>query len=128
MAIHPGGGLIGGPNFMRQNYSTRADTQLFFGAHGYSNPEFDDLADRQQLTRDEEERRDIVARMQEIVATDLPLLHLYYPTPFLIYRKGVLDAFTFPDPKYPLNAETASSSKQTYVTGSTTGVEIQPTG
>lgn len=127
MAVHPGGGVAGAPDFMRQNYSSKADTQLFFGAHGYMNPEFDDLAERQRVTFDEAQRKALFARMQQIVAEDLPLLHLYYPTPFLVYRKGDFDAWAFADPKNLYSSETGSSPKQAYVTGATTGTKILPT-
>jgi peptide/nickel transport system substrate-binding protein len=127
MAVHPGGGVAGAPDFMRQIYSSKPDTELFFAAHGYVNPEFDELAERQRVTFDEAERRDLFARMQEIVAADLPLLHLYYPSPFLIHRKGGLDAWTFPDPETLYNPETATSGKQSFVTGRTSGLEIRPT-
>ncbi|MBW3641281.1 MAG: twin-arginine translocation signal domain-containing protein [Actinobacteria bacterium] len=128
MAVHPGGGVAGAPDFMRQNYSSRAEVDLFFGAHGYVNPEFDALADRQLVTFDETERRRMFARMQQIVAEDLPLLHLYYPKPFFIYRKGGFDAWAFPDPDTLYNPETGSSPKQAYVTGTTSGLQIRPTG
>ncbi len=127
MAVHPGGGVAGSPDFMRQIYSSQPDTELFFAAHGYENPEFDDLAERQRVTFDEAERKEIFARMQEIVAEDLPLLHLYYPSPFLIQRRGGFDAWAFPDPETLYNQETASSGKQSFVTGRTSGLEIHPT-
>jgi peptide/nickel transport system substrate-binding protein len=127
MAVHPGGGVAGSPDFMRQIYSSDPDTELFFAAHGYRNEEFDELAERQRVTFDEEERRAVFARMQEIVADDLPLLHLYYPSPFLVQRKGGFDAWTFPDPDTLYNPETATSGKQPFVTGRTSGLEIRPT-
>lgn len=104
------------PDIMRVIYSSRAD-KLFFSAWGYANPEFDDLADRQLVTADEAERRRLVARMQEIVATDLPLLHLYYPTQFLVYKRDVFD-------QWPAGG----ANKLTLVTGVGTGdARIRPT-
>ncbi|MDQ3353398.1 MAG: ABC transporter substrate-binding protein [Actinomycetota bacterium] len=128
MAVHPGGGVAGAPDFMRQNYSSEAEVELFFGAHGYVNPEFDQLAREQLVTVDEAERKRMFARMQQIVAEDLPLLHLYYPTPVLVFRKGGFDAWGFPDPDTLYNPETGSSPKQAYVTGTTSGTEIRSTG
>jgi ABC-type transport system substrate-binding protein len=73
---------------MRQIYSSDPDTELFFAAHGYRNEEFDALAESRRVTVEEDQRRQMLARMQEMVAEDLPLLVLYYPAPFLIRRKG----------------------------------------
>jgi peptide/nickel transport system substrate-binding protein len=127
MAVHPGGGVAGAPDFMRQIYSSDPDTELFFAAHGYRNEEFDELAESQRVTVEEDQRRQMFARMQEIVAEDLPLLVLYYPAPFLIQRKGGFDAWTFPDPATLYNPETATSGKQSFVNGRTSGLEIRPT-
>lgn len=120
MAIAVFGGHQGDPDLMREIYSSRVES--FLRAPGYANKEFDDLADAQLVTADEAERKRLLARMQEIVAADLPLLHLYYPTPFVIYRKAVLDQVALhPNGNGPLN-------KQALVTGvATGGTEIRPT-
>jgi len=86
----------GDPDRMRELYSSRLpdEGRLPFAAYGYSDPEFDDLADRQLVTVDETERKKLVARMQEIVARDVPFLHLVYPRPILIYRNGIFDGLS----------------------------------
>lgn len=40
----------------------------------------DRLAQEQLVTSDEEQRADVLAGMQRIVARDVPVLRLYYPT------------------------------------------------
>lgn len=48
-------------------------------AQGYSNPQFDELHARQRRTLDEQERADIAAEMQRLVAEELPVLPLFHP-------------------------------------------------
>lgn len=121
MVVLVNGGHQGDPDLMRIIYSSRVPPQFFRSAIGYVNPEFDDLADRQLVTLDIDERKRLVARMQEIVAADLPLLHLYYPTPVVVFRESVLDQVAIhPNGFGPLN-------KQALVTGvATGGTEIRP--
>lgn len=120
MAISIYGGHAGDPDLMRRVYSSRVN-KGFQAARGYINGELDDLADRQLVTTDTTERARLVGRMQQIVAADLPLLHLYYPRPFLIYRKEVLDQVSYERGGLgPLN-------KQALVTGVRSGgTEIRP--
>jgi len=89
----------GDPDFMRTVFSSKIP-KLFFAARGYVNAELDDLADRQLVTFDETQRRAMVTRMQQIVASDLPVLHLFYPTGFFVYRRSVFDQF---GGRYPLD-------------------------
>ena len=115
MAVLIYGGISGDPNYMRSVYSSRVK-KTFQAARGYADAEFDDLADRQLVTTDVEERKKLVARMQQIVARDLPILHLYYPTPFLIYNRDTFDEWS-----------TQYSEKQVFVTGARDGsLEIRP--
>ncbi|MGI8425851.1 MAG: ABC transporter substrate-binding protein, partial [Actinomycetota bacterium] len=119
MTLQPHGGMRGDPDFMRVVFSSRYEKR-FFAPKGYTNAELDDLADRQQQTLDEGQRKQMVARMQEIVAADLPYLHLYYPRPYTVFRKEVFDQWTSAQAAGP-------SSKDTYVTGTKAGgTEIRP--
>jgi len=121
MAIFFYGGVSGDPDYMRTVYSSRAGGG-FQAARGYADAELDDLADRQLVTFDEGERKRLVGRMQQIAARDIPLLHLYYPTPFSVVRRGVFDQWT-------LGRETGGPfNKATFVTGtSSPGLTIRPT-
>jgi peptide/nickel transport system substrate-binding protein len=93
MAMLFHGGLAGDPDFMRGVFSSRvpANQKAFFGARGYANPELDDLLDRQRTTFDDPERKRLVAQAQQVVARDLPVLHLFYPTGFRVFRKAAFD-------------------------------------
>lgn len=121
MAIVIFGGHQGDPDLMRRVYSSKSGPMLA-KARGYADPEFDELAERQLVTLDEEERKALVARMQHIVAKDLPLLHLYYPAPSVVYRRTVFDQVAVHRNGIgPLN-------KQALVTGvATGGAVIRPT-
>lgn len=85
------GGLGGDPDQLRRIFHTKSKMVGFSRARGYQNPEFDQLADAQVSTMDPAERRKTVARMQEILAEDLPVLPLYYPARVVVYNAQVFD-------------------------------------
>lgn len=97
MALIFYGNASGDPTYMRILFSNRRETRAFHQALGYSDAEFEDLADRQTLYIDDQERREIVARMQRIVARDIPMLHLYYPNNYFVYRRAAFDQWTYYD-------------------------------
>ncbi len=122
MSIIGSGGLHGYPDYLRRSYSSK--TQNTQHAQGYANPEVDSLCDQQLVTHDETERKRIVARIQEIIARDLPLLPLYYPDNFYIYKKSVFDQWYFTPGGFAGNIPVATN-KQAFVTGVKTGTEIR---
>lgn len=122
--IYPGpsaGGPNADPDLLRRLFSS-ASTPSLTSATGYANPAFDDLADKQQTTFDEVQRRAIVAQMQQLLARDLPVLALYYPETVLAFRKGVLDDWYLTPGQYP----TSDANKQLFITGQRTGSTIRP--
>jgi peptide/nickel transport system substrate-binding protein len=108
-------------DYMRKLYSSREEP-TFHSAKGYANDEFDELANRQLQTADEEQRSELIAEMQRLVAADLPFLPLYYPTPLHIYRPEVYDQWTY-------NRQGGGPyNKQGLITGTRAGgTEIRPT-
>jgi ABC-type transport system substrate-binding protein len=118
MAIVFYGGVSGDPDYMRTVYSSRV-RKSFQGARGYADAELDDLADKQLVTFDESERKRLVARMQQIAARDIPLLHLYYTIPFLAYRKSTFSSWAF-------ERGGGLYNKHTFVTGTRGGLAIRP--
>ncbi len=122
MSIIGSGGLNGYPDYLRRIYSSK--TQITQHAQGYANPEVDALCDQQLVTVDEEERKRLVARIQEAVARDLPLLPLYYPDNFHIFKKPVFDQWYFTPGGLAGNIPVAAN-KHAFVTGVKTGVEIR---
>lgn len=126
MAIlpYPGpapGGPNADPDVLREMFSSRGPAVSLTAANKYVNPTFDDLADKQLVTFDQEERRGIVTRMQEIIADDIPLIPLYYPESALIFRKSVLDQWYFTPGQFP----TSDDNKQLFITGRKSGTEIR---
>lgn len=121
MAVLIYGGVGDDPDYMRTLYASQEEAR-FHTAKGYANEEFDELARRQLVTTDEDERRDLVADMQRLVAADLPFLPLYYPTPLHIYRPQVFDQWAY-------NRQGMTPyNKQGLVTGTRAGgTEIRPT-
>jgi peptide/nickel transport system substrate-binding protein len=113
-------GVGGDADYMRV-YESHQGPGRFQAVKGYSNPEMDDLLERQRVTLDETQRRQMFARAQQIAATDIPLLHLYYPVPFHIFRKAAFD-------QWPPRRNGGNNLKYPLVTGTgTPGSQIRPT-
>ena len=121
MALIAYGDVSLDPDFMRRLYSSK-ETPRFFTAKGYVSEEFNELAGRQLGMSDEAQRRPLVDQMQQIVARDLPFLHLYYPRPVLVYAKESFDQWSFE------RQGGSPYNKQKLVTGTRAGgVEIRRT-
>lgn len=124
VAIVSYGGLGGDPDYMRQVFSSRSPYRGFQRAHGYSNPQFDELADRQLAATDPASRKRLVDEMQAIIARDLPVLPLYYPTNYYIFRKGAFDAWYFTPGGVGPGVPT-TWNKHALVTGEGKGLKIR---
>jgi peptide/nickel transport system substrate-binding protein len=116
------GGPNADPDILRVLFSSKVPPSLQ-SASAYANPEFDDLAARQRVTFDDAERKNLVARMQAILANDLPVLPLYYPEVDILFRKAVLDQWYFTPGQFPAE----SDNKQLFVTGTASGTKIRST-
>jgi len=126
MALTEFGGLGGDADYLRQVYSSKAPKRFQSVSAGFVNPELDDLADRQLVTLDDGERKKMLARIQQIVAEQLPLLPLYYPTAFLVYRKATFDQWYYTPGGFGGGVPTVYN-KHVFVTGKKTGTAIRPT-
>lgn len=125
LTLYPGPGGVppsGDPDYLRQIFSSSVPPGTAT-ATGYANPELDDLADRQLVTQDVDARKEIIGRMQEIIAEDIPVLPLYYAGLRQVYRRDVLDQWYFTPGGFPVSAY----NKQLFVTGLKTGTEVRPT-
>jgi peptide/nickel transport system substrate-binding protein len=111
------------PDTLRSYYSSRIKGRLE-GAQGYVNPEFDRLADAQLITADVAKRRQIIARMQHIIASDLPALPLYYSTLFTVFRKSAFDQWYY-TPGGLGSGLPSAINKQALITGAKTGMTIR---
>lgn len=112
------------PDQLRMVYSSTLPAPTPTGAAGYTNQRFDELAMRQVATPDGPQRRELIGEMQRIVATDLPLLPLYYSTSHYIFRREAFDQWYNTPGGFPVDVV----NKQAFITGRKTGLEIRQPG
>lgn len=77
-------GVGGDPDFLRRWYAGQAYNSFEYG-NVLHNPEFSQLADEQVRELDPARRRTLVARLQEILADELPTLPLYHRRFYWVY-------------------------------------------
>ena len=73
------GSLSLDPDYLRSFFHSKNNKERGWNMSGYSNPEFDRLADSSAACMKEEERRDLIFRLQDIVIKDVPYIPLYNP-------------------------------------------------
>jgi len=112
-----------GPDYLLQVYSSKTATTQH--AQGYVNPEVDRLTALQNTQTDDAQRKASVAQIQRLIAADLPLLPLVYPSSFAIYRKAAFDQWYYTVGGVGSTVP-ALDNKQVFVTGRKTGVEVRP--
>lgn len=125
MAIIPFGGMNTdhAAGYLRQVYSAKTKTTQH--AQGYDNPEVTRLCDLQINQIDREERMKTVAEIQRLVANDLPLLPLVYPSSFGVYRTAAFDQWYYTEGGVGSTVP-AIHNKHMFITGRQTGLEIRP--
>jgi peptide/nickel transport system substrate-binding protein len=116
------GGLGSDPDFMRRAFSSPGQAMFWWKAWGYDNSELNGLAQEQLRALDFLSRKEIVDRMQAIIAQDVPVMPLFYPTRFLIYDPEVFDAWYYTPLWTPL-----PQNKHVFVTGQKVGLESRGT-
>ncbi len=111
------------PDYLRLVYASY--TELTQHAIGYVNPDVDRLAADQLRTLDDQRRMQICAEIQRIIASDLPLLPLFYPGSATVVR---LDRFQpwYVTPGGVAHVIPTVENKHAFVTGQKTGLEIRP--
>lgn len=120
MAIISYGGLGGDPDFiLRFRFADQDQTRSFNVAHGYQNDRFDELADQQATTADRQQRLELVAEMQRILAEDVPIIPLLIAERIAFVDTEVFDAWYFTPACPPCGA---TRNKHMLVTGRTTGL------
>ncbi|MDQ3382172.1 MAG: ABC transporter substrate-binding protein [Actinomycetota bacterium] len=125
MSLIGSGGLNSdlAPDYLRLVYNSK--TKLTQHAQGYLNPQVDQLTEQQLRTLDVDERKQIVAEIQELVARDLPLLPLYYPGSATIVKPEIFDAW-YVTPGGVAGVIPTLNNKQAFITGRKTGTEVRP--
>ncbi|MDQ3898732.1 MAG: ABC transporter substrate-binding protein [Actinomycetota bacterium] len=113
-------GPDGDPDMLRGVFHSNPPSQTH-KATGYSNPEVDRLIDAQLRTYDVEERKRLVARIQQIVSEDLPVAMLYYTTFFYAFRRKVFDQWYYTPGGFASGLSDVYN-KQAYIAGRKTGL------
>jgi len=98
LAILGHGGWGGDPDYLRERfggYSKGGISPSASGLQGYNNEELNDLLEKQRTEMDEQKRRQLIFKIQEILAGDVPEIPLYYTTGYSVYRPGKYDGWMF---------------------------------
>lgn len=125
LSLYPGPGGTApnaDPDLLRIFYASTVATRLQ-GAQGWIDQEFDRLAGEQLITADESQRSGLLARMQQIIARDVPALPLYYPTQVTVFRRETFDRW-YSTPGGFGGGLPGVRNKHVLVTGRTTGLTI----
>jgi peptide/nickel transport system substrate-binding protein len=123
LSLYPGPGGVSpeaDPDLLRSFYSSLVLGRLQ-GAQGYVDAQLDQLAQEQLVAVDDSRRRRLVGELQRIVARDVPVLPLYYPTLYTVFRKDVFDAWYF-TPGGFAGGLPGVHNKHVLITGRTAGV------
>ncbi len=67
------------PDYLRAFFYSKNNKPRGWNMSGYTNPEFDKIADLQRTLTNTGERKELILRMQAILLEDLPYLPLYNP-------------------------------------------------
>ncbi|MDQ6783910.1 MAG: ABC transporter substrate-binding protein [Actinomycetota bacterium] len=126
MAVGFDGGNVGDPDLLRQHFSsTVAPSNFNTSGSGYVNPTLDSLCQQQLTTLDPGARRPLINQIQQIVAHDLPILALFYPNTYTVWRRSVYDQWA----NVPSNVDggaTYNSDKHSFIFGVKTGLTGRP--
>ncbi len=82
-------GVGGDPDFLRQ-WSEGVESNDYAQGWTFVDPEFSDLARQQAMALDPARRKELVFRMQDILASQLPTLPLYYRRFYWVYDAQAL--------------------------------------
>jgi peptide/nickel transport system substrate-binding protein len=96
LAISGHGGISGDPRILNEMISSQYGVGSVNSARYDANPELNRLLEAQMLEMDQEKRKTIVFKIQEVYAGDLPAISLYYPDSMAAYNpgKGIVWFFT----------------------------------
>jgi peptide/nickel transport system substrate-binding protein len=96
LAVSGHGGISGDPRILNEMISSQYGVGSVNSARYDANPELSRLLKAQILEMDQEKRKDLVFKIQEIHAQDLPAIPLYYPDSLAAYNpdKGIVWFYT----------------------------------
>lgn len=67
------------PDYLKAFFSSSNDKPRGWNMSGYRNPDYDKLASQQRTITNDQERKKVIWKMQEILMTDIPYIPLYNP-------------------------------------------------
>jgi peptide/nickel transport system substrate-binding protein len=91
LALSGHGGIGGDPEFLNKMISGKG----FNSARFNQNDELNLLLEQQMKEMDQDRRRELVNRIQEVYAREMPCLPLYYPTWYYVTDDAASLYFTF---------------------------------
>jgi peptide/nickel transport system substrate-binding protein len=96
LAVSGHGGIYGDPRILNEMISPSYGAGSVNSARFDANPELNRLMEEQMVAMDPEKRKDIVSKIQEVYAEELPAISLYYPDSMAAYnpKKGVTWYYT----------------------------------
>jgi len=123
MAVVHFGGLGGDPSGLIQRFGSNGTSKSFTRIHGYKNATFDELAAQQAVTVDRTRRGELVEKMQQLLAVDVPELPLYIPDQVAFVDSKKFSGWAYTPGCPPCGA---TMNKRMLVTGSTTPAPANP--
>ncbi len=88
------GGWGGDADILRTIYGIKTDANPS-GIYGYKNEEINLLGQQQLAEMNEEKRKELIFRLQEVIATEVPQIPIYNTTGYLVYRPGKYDGWRY---------------------------------
>ncbi len=85
------GGWGGDPELLKNQYANTGDNK---NVKGYINEEINKLSEEQAKKTNEEERKEVIHKLQEVIAEELPVLPLYNTIELSVYRPAKYDGWT----------------------------------
>jgi peptide/nickel transport system substrate-binding protein len=90
LAINGHGGIAGDPDLFRKWFENPVGNNGF-----WQNKTFNELIEKQARTLNPRERKRLVFQMQRILAHDLPVLVLWHPRLYFVYRPDVFNEWFY---------------------------------
>jgi len=99
LAVTGHGGWGNDADYLRQRFASGSPGEALMasapGTPGYHNEELNALLNQQRLEFNEQERKELIFKAQDILAEDVPELPIYYTTGYSVYRPAKYDGWMF---------------------------------
>lgn len=99
LAITGHGGWGNDADYLRERFASYSKGGALVasapGTPGYQNEELNALLDKQRLEFNDQKRKELIFKAQDILAEDVPEIPLYYTTGYSVYRPAKYDGWMF---------------------------------